>query len=332
LPALAQDPIVPKDDPLKPRNGGDFSTNLHPTETQKVPQGVIIVKGAWSSASDTVTPLPEEEKVANNTFTDEYFGMSYTLPDGWREKNTGPPPSETGMYMLSLITPGANYKGTHASIAVMAQDTFFSILPASNALELIKYKKDSLPDYYKLELAPTQTTIAGHPFTFFAYWSPAAELHWYVVATEIRCHSVQFVMTSRDTKLLESLVLQMNNMKLPPDAGATAGKGGGKVPVCIKDYARDENIIERVDPIFTERRFNAAPVRVIIDKTGKVRHIHFLTAFPEQSKAITDALKQWKFRPYFQNGQAVEVETGIMFGRGPRLPNVQAKDGQHPQD
>ena len=89
--------------------------------------------------------------------------------------------------------------------------------------------------------------------------------------------------------------------------------------MCIKDYASDENVTARVDPVFTERRFNPVPVRIIIDKEGKVKHIHLLSAFPDQAKVITDALGQWKFKPYRRNGQLVEVETGLMFGRGPRL-------------
>jgi hypothetical protein len=301
-----------------PQNGGDFSTNLHPTEKQKVPEGVIIVKGAWSSASDSVTPVPEGYKITGNVFNDEYFGITYPLPRDWGEKHTGPPPSESGAYMLSLITPADTFKGTRGSIAIMLQDMFFTPLPAANALELINYKKDTLPDQYKLELKPTETTIAGRPFTFFAYWAPVAGLHWYMMATEIRCHAVQFVMISRDPKLLESLVLDMKDMKLPAEAGPTAGTGGGSVPVCIKDYAREENLIERVEPVFSERRFNAVPVRIIVDKEGKVKHIHFLSAFPDQAKAITDALGHWRFRPYIRDGQPVEVETGIMFGRAPR--------------
>jgi hypothetical protein len=308
------------------QNGGDFSTNLHPNEKQKVPEGVIIVKGAWSSASDSVTPVPETYKVANGVFTDDYFGMTYPLPKDWREKHNGPPPSETGSYMLSLITPADTYKGTRGSIAVMAQDMFFAQMPAANALELINYRKDTLPNYYKLELKPSQTTIAGHPFTFFAYWSPVAEIHWYVVATEIRCHTVELVLTSRDTKLLESLILEMNNMKLPAGTGSTTGTGGGSVPFCVKDYANEERVMERVEPVFTERRFNSIPVRIIIDKTGKIEHIHFLSAFPDQAKAITDALSHWKFRPYLENGEPVEVETGIMFGRAPSPIAVHTKD------
>ena len=68
--------------------------------------------------------------------------------------------------------------------------------------------------------------------------------------------------------------------------------------------------------MFTEPRYNPVPVRIIIDKEGKVKHIHFLSAFPDQAKVITDALGQWKFKQYRRAGQRVEVETGILFGRG----------------
>jgi hypothetical protein len=181
----------------------------------------------------------------------------------------------------------------------------------------VNYSKNHLQADYQVEMQPTPTKIADRPFTFFAYWSPAAQLHWYVLATEIRCHAVEMVLTSRDTKLLESLVLDLNRMKLPVEASPTAGNGGGASPVCIKDYARDENLITRVDPVFSERRFNPVPVRIIIDKEGKVKHIHFLSAFPDQEKAITDALHQWKFKRYLRDGKPVEVETGIFFGRVP---------------
>jgi hypothetical protein len=299
-----------------PKSGGDFSNNTQPDV--KVPAGVILVKGAWSSASDSVTPVPEGGSVTNNIFRNRYFGMTYALPKDWTEKYKGPPPSDSGRYVLAQIRPADTFKGpTRGSILITAQDMFFTPLPAANALELINDAKNNLPADYKLELPPAPTKISGHPFTFFAYWSPVAELHWYVLATQIRCHAVELVLTSQNTNLLESLILDMNQMELPAEASPTAGTGGGDVPVCVKDYAKDENVIARVDPVFTERTFNPVPVRIIIDKAGKVKHIHFLSAFPDQAKAITVALRQWKFRPYLRERQPVEVETGIMFGRAP---------------
>jgi hypothetical protein len=311
--------------PSQSPNGGDFSTNTHPGAEGIVPKDTILVKGAWSSASDSTTPLPESAVLANNVFTDQYFGIAYPLLSGWIEKFTPPPPSETGSYTLAQLARSGSYtfgqgsqEESRGSITFTAQDMFFTPVPAANAQQYVNFAKSHLPEYYELEMKPTQTTIAGQPFTFFAYWSSAAELHWYVLATQIRCHTVEIVLMNHDPKALEELLRDLDKkMKLPAEASSTGGTGGGSVPVCIKDYAQ-ANVTQKVDPVLTLRRYNAIPVRIIIDREGKVKHIHFLSAYPEQEKAITEALKQWKFKPYEKNGQRLEVETGIMFGRSSR--------------
>jgi hypothetical protein len=300
-----------------PKNGGDFSVVMD--APQKVPEGAIIVKGAWASASDSTTPLPEGGSVSGNTFEDKYFGLTYTLPADWMQKHTPPPPSDSGGYVLAQLTPGPAYsrEKSRGVMMIAAQDMFFTPFPVANARQLVNYAKNHLQDVYKLELKPTLTTVAGQPFVFYAYWSPAAGIHWYVLATEIRCHAVEIVMSSQDTALLENLVKGLEKMKLPAEANPTAGTGGGAVPFCIKDYVNPDNVIERVDPVLTQHRFNPVPVRIIIDRDGKIKHIHFLSAFPDQEKAISEALKKWRFRPYERDGQRLEVETGIMFGTAP---------------
>ena len=92
-----------------PRNGGDFSDVIQPVT--KVPTGVILVKGAWSSASDSVTPVPEGGTVTNRLFSDQYFGMSYPLPSDWEEKYKGPPPSDSGRYVLLQLRPADTFNG-----------------------------------------------------------------------------------------------------------------------------------------------------------------------------------------------------------------------------
>jgi hypothetical protein len=311
-----------------PQSGGDFSNN---PEARKLPTGVLLVKGAWWSASDSVTPLPEGGRMDKNVYSNQYFGLTYPLSPDWTEKFSGPPPSDSGYYVLAQIRPAETFKGnTRGSILIAAQDLFFTLAPATNSLELVNYSKDSLSADYKVEQPPTLVRIADHSFVRFDYSAPVAELHWHVLATQIRCHLIQFVFISRDSKLLESLIEGMKKMNLPDEAGPISGSGGGEVPVCIGDYASGENVLERVNPVFAERRFNAVPVRIIIDREGKVRHTHFLSAFPDQAKAISDALAQWRFRPYLRDGRPVEVETGIMFGRAlptatPRSTNAAAE-------
>ena len=279
---------------------------------QKVPENVILVKGAWSSASDTVTPLPEGGKVATASYDNPYFGLTLPLPAGWIQKYEGPPPSDSGYYVLAQLRPAdPSHEKARGTLLVAAQDMFFTTTHAAGPLELINYTRDHLQADYRIERSPSNVTIAGRDFVRFGYVSPVAGLHWMFFATQIRCHVVEFIFTSADTPLLENLTRNLGGLKSQPERAATE-------PVCIKGYVSAENILERVDPVFTENKYNQVPVRVIIDREGKVKHIHFLSAFPSQSQAIAAALSQWRFKPYLRNGQPVEVETGMLFGHVPQ--------------
>jgi hypothetical protein len=136
-------------------------------------------------------------------------------------------------------------------------------------------------------------------------------MHWYVFGTQIRCHAIEIVISSSDTKLIQDLARSLNAMSLPLEDALADGDQG---PVCVKDYANTNNVVSRVDPVFPEHRYNSIPVRIVIGKDGKVKHIHFISAFPDQAEAITNALHQWSFKPQLRDGRPVEVETGIQFG------------------
>ena len=87
----------------------------------------------------------------------------------------------------------------------------------------------------------------------------------------------------------------------------------GRVPRCIKGYASGANVIHKVDPVQIGPRFTRVPVRIVIDMQGKVKHIHVINAVPDQAASIKAALEQWVFKPYMENGSALEVETGLLF-------------------
>jgi hypothetical protein len=300
-------------EPAQPETpqGGDFSSNPNPL---KVPSG-ILVKGAMPDVSDSSTPIPESGTVSDKIYNNSYFGFSYPLPADWRQKFSGPPPSDSGYYVLAQIEPAKSFAGpNHGSILISAQDLFFTLSPARNVIDLVEYKKSRLSSDYKLERQPDVIKIAGRPFVRMDYMSPVAELHWYVLTTEIRCHTVEFMLTSRDTAMLESLVQSMDKMQVLEQPSSTDGRAASGSPVCVRDYATGDNILQRVEPVFSAHKFNPVPVRITIDRYGKVKHVHVISAFPEQTKAIIDALLQWEFKPYKVNGQPVEVETGIMFG------------------
>lgn len=304
-------------------SGGDFAVpNPHP---QKIPTDVILVKGAVPSSSDSAVAVPEGGAISQSVYTNEYFGIRYSLPPGFTEKYSGPPPSDSGYYVLAELEPKPKFQAAApGSVLVSAQDLFFGLAPADNVLSLVDFRRDKLGPYFKVERQPTEVKVGNHSFIRFDYMSPVAGLHWYTLTTEIRCHAVQFQFTSRDPQLAEIMVQQLAKAAV----GETSASGLTPAPVCIKNYATGDNVLQKVVPVFTGRKFNRIPVRIIIDKYGKVKYIHVISAFPEQTKAINDALLHWEFRPYRINGKAVEVETGILFGTQPLQPGAAQRSAQ----
>src|SRR6476660_7634735 len=309
-----------------PRSGGDFAVDN--PDAEKLPTNVILVKGAVPSATDSSTPVPESGTVSEKNYVNRYFDLSYLLPPNWHQKYVGPPPSDSGYYVLAQIEPTRELKGAKAgTMLIAAQDLFFSRNQIGNAQQMVSFRKASLSTSgadYVLERQPSEISIAGHSFYRMDYMSPAAALHWYTLTTEIRCHTVEFTLTSRDTSMLDDVVKTIE--KLSPVA-VEPGTTAPETPICIKDYASGSNVVHKVMPVLADRKYNSIPVRLTIDRYGKVKHIHVISAFPDQAKIITDALLQWEFKPYKKkNGDLAEVETGIMFGVSGRRTANSPKD------
>ncbi|MFI5116232.1 MAG: TonB family protein [Terriglobales bacterium] len=52
-------------------------------------------------------------------------------------------------------------------------------------------------------------------------------------------------------------------------------------------------------------------LQALIGKDGSVRNLHALSGPPMLTQAAVDAVKQWKYKPYYLDGQPVEAETQI---------------------
>lgn len=275
-----------------------------------VPKGVILVKGATPGASDSVTPLPEQGKVAAGRYSNAYFGLSYPIPAGWTEQPAGPPPSDGGSYVLTQFAFwDVAQQRVRAQLLVSAQDLFFTANPAPSARELTASLRRGVAPRYEIERGPEEVTIAGRTFYRVAYGSPLVGLHWRVLSTDARCHALTFTFTGGDKAALDAAERAMGGLSLPKEREA---------PLCVKGYAHDDNVVEKSEPYLAARRFNTIPVRVTIDGEGRVKHVHLLSAFPDQSDAIIAALRAWRLKPYLVDGKPAEIETDLMFGK-PRI-------------
>jgi hypothetical protein len=257
---------------------------------------------------------PEAGAVTGHIYQNGYFGIGYSLPPQWTEGYKGPPPSETGYYVLGLIRPDGDFQGpASGTILLAAWDLFFVPRPVRNARELVTDMANNLSAVYNVEAPARQVELGGRSFVRLDYVAPVAGLHWRVLATDIRCHVFQFVFNSRDGALLERLISRLNDAAFLEHTAAATSRQRETVPACVKDYATGANVLRKVDPAIVGPRFAEVPVRFIIGVDGKIKHIHVINAFPEQAKSVEKALVQWEFKPYLGDGVPAEVETGLLF-------------------
>jgi periplasmic protein TonB len=52
-------------------------------------------------------------------------------------------------------------------------------------------------------------------------------------------------------------------------------------------------------------------LRAVISREGKIQGLEVLSGHPLLVQAAIDAVRQWRYRPYILNDQAIEVETQI---------------------
>jgi TonB family protein len=160
-------------------------------------------------------------------------------------------------------------------------------------------------DGMTIDQEPSEANIAGHLMQRVDF--SGVGLYRATFVTEIRCHFVSFNLTARSPELLASLAGSLGNL-----AAAETG-ASPSAPLCVRDYAVAENILQRVEPAVTGPRFTSIPVRIVIDQDGSVKHVHVIHASDEQRRSVEDALRQWKFKPPRVDGRAVEIETGLLF-------------------
>ena len=52
-------------------------------------------------------------------------------------------------------------------------------------------------------------------------------------------------------------------------------------------------------------------LQAVIAKDGTIQNLHMVSGHPMLAPAAIEAVKQWRYKPYFLNGEPVEVETQI---------------------
>jgi periplasmic protein TonB len=76
------------------------------------------------------------------------------------------------------------------------------------------------------------------------------------------------------------------------------------------------NLIRRVEPAYPAiarqaRIQGTVLLRATISKDGTIENLQLLSGHPMLAQAAIEAVRQWRYRPYYLNGDPVEVETQV---------------------
>ncbi|HEX4783056.1 MAG TPA: TonB family protein [Candidatus Sulfotelmatobacter sp.] len=104
----------------------------------------------------------------------------------------------------------------------------------------------------------------------------------------------------------------------PPDLGSTPDITPKPIlqTLNISQGVSRGLLYKKVQPVYPR---NALDMRVegsvelmaTISKTGDISRVKVLSGDSQLSKAATDAVKQWKYKPYLLNGEPVEIQTQV---------------------
>jgi protein TonB len=103
--------------------------------------------------------------------------------------------------------------------------------------------------------------------------------------------------------------------RTPAQSSAHAAKGASG-PVAVPAKVADEYLMLRVEPDYPEsarEQHIQGPVvlAAMVNKDGTVEKLSTVSGDPQLVAAATDAVRQWRFKPFFRNGSPEEFQTQI---------------------
>jgi periplasmic protein TonB len=133
---------------------------------------------------------------------------------------------------------------------------------------------------------------------------------------------------SRDQETVQEPSLSMN---AAPDAKALAGisTGPSSLPkpsqvIKVSQGVMEGLVLKRVQPHYPAQAMQmriqgSVQLQATISKGGDITNLKVVSGDGILSRAAQEAVKQWKYKPYYLNGEPVEIQTQILVNF--KLPN-----------
>ncbi len=104
----------------------------------------------------------------------------------------------------------------------------------------------------------------------------------------------------------------------PPDIGGAGSNAPAPVlqTLNVSQGVSQGLLTKKIQPVYPRNALTmhvegTVELMATISKTGDISHVKVLSGEAQLAKAATDAVKQWKYKPYLLNGEAVEIQTQV---------------------
>jgi len=102
----------------------------------------------------------------------------------------------------------------------------------------------------------------------------------------------------------------------PPQSARHSAKDSSRQPVTVPSKIADQYLLLRVEPEYPEaarEQHIQGPVvlEALVGEDGAVEKLSTISGDPQLATAATDAVQQWRFKPFLRNGSPEEFQTQI---------------------
>ena len=307
---------------------------------------------AQQPANDSSNTLMfENGTITNGVYSNECLGFSLPILAGWASADgiMGPDRKAThngrALQLLAVHPLGEKPPGPFVALTALdGQTGTAEDFVSSNVHSQIKSRPKeaelirdaSAISYggqqffradYKVTLPSDPKALSGPLYVAYIY----TKFRGFVIGETIMADSPAALDNAANS--LRSISFQDDrinpNCAMGSEAGSSVNAAPGSGPntpqsnspspqrVRIDQKVSTGLLIRKVVPIYSEFARQAGiqgsvVLQALIDKNGNIEDLTLVSGHPVLAPAATKAVKQWKYKPYLLNGQAVKVETQIV--------------------
>ena len=261
---------------------------------------------------------------SQDTYINDYFGIHYPLSPTWvREtqamrKKLATEGKTTAFVLLAAVHIPQNSD-------VFEADSSFTLLAMTRSGATLDDCKRTLEATAaelqtrkgnQLQGELSQLSTAGHTF-YRANFRPAhGGEHRAALCTAIKDYLLEWNISGSSKESVESAVSTLNAITAAAPKPAPETEAPPPIDVPKSAMSPQDMVIKKVPPVYPQGARHdhiegTVVMSAVISKEGNVSDVEVLDGPLELAVSAVNAVRQWKYRPYLQGGQPVDIRTQV---------------------